>query len=157
MAENQHACQCSCGETRFSVQGLPLLRGYCHCTICQEFNQAPFADISIFKAGDVILPNPQSVEYKAYRPPPAVQRGKCKTCGTPAVEFMQIFPLPKLIIVPTSNLPEECIVQPVLHAFYHSRVSDIEDDLPKYSGYWRSQIAFGHKVAMSLLRGTSSA
>lgn len=153
MLENHHACQCSCGETTFSVQGVPLLRAYCHCTICQEFNQAPFSDISIYRAKDVVLPSPESLEYKAYRPPPAVQRGKCKTCDTPAVEVMQIFPLPKLVIVPTENLHKDCIVEPSLHMFYNSRVSDIEDELPKFSGYLKSQIAFGHKLVVSMLRG----
>ncbi len=152
MPENQYACQCSCGETQFSVKGLPLLRGYCHCTICQEFNQAPFADISIYRAKDVVLPDPESLEYRAYRPPPAVQRGKCRTCETPAVEVMQIFPLPKLVIVPTENLHEDSVVEPSLHTFYNSRVSDIEDDLPKVSGYLKSQIAFGHKLVASLIR-----
>ena len=152
MTENQHQCQCSCGETKFIVNGLPLMRGFCHCSICQEYNQAPFADISVYRARDVVLHDPQSVEYKAYKPPPAVQRGKCKSCGKPAIETMHIFPLPKLVIIPTINLHKECLIDPALHVFYDRRVSEIEDDLPKYNGYLKSQLAFGKKLVAALMR-----
>jgi hypothetical protein len=156
MPENKYVCQCSCGETTFSVQGSPLLRCYCHCTICQEFNQAAFADISIYMAKNVALPSPESLEYKAYRPPPAVQRGKCKSCGSPAVEFLQIPLLAKLIIIPTNTLHQDCVVDPALHMFYNSRVSDVDDGLAKFNGYWKSQAAFGHKLIVSLLGGRAS-
>lgn len=153
MTAPHHACQCACGATRFSVQGPPLLRGFCHCTICQEFNQSAFADISVYRAGDVAMPDSDTLEFRAYRPPPAVQRGRCKACGGPAIEVMQIFPLPRLIIVPSGHLPAACRRDPALHVFYNSRQADVDDDLPKYSGYWKSQLAFGRRLLGALLRG----
>lgn len=127
------------------------MRAYCHCTICQQFNNGPYADVSIYRAQAVRLPEPESLEYKTYRPPPAVQRGACKSCGSPAVEVMQITALPKLVIVPTMNVPDACVIDPVMHMFYNRRVAAVADDLPKYSGYLQSQLGFGRKLLLAML------
>jgi hypothetical protein len=151
-------CQCFCGKVRFNVRGRPIFRGFCHCTICQAFNQAPYADVTLFRSKDVDMPDRELLEYKTYRPPPALQRGKCLACGLPAVEFMCIFPLPTLIIVPSANILDPALVpEPSLHIFYSRRLADVGDNLPKFNGYWRSQLAFGQKLMASLLRGESRA
>ena len=152
--EARHNCQCSCGTVRFNVHGRPIVRFICHCTICQAFNQAPYADVTLYRAEDVAMPDPVLMEYKTYRSPPAVQRGKCIACRRPAVEFIHIFPMPKLIIVPGANIHDPALVpEPSLHIFYDRRVADIDDPLPKFNGYWKSQLALGHRVVASLLRG----
>ncbi len=146
-------CRCECGQVQFNVTGTPLMRGFCHCTICQAFNEAPFADITLFRPADVIMPDDTAVEFRAYRPPPAVQRGKCRQCGKPAIEKMHIFPLPKAIIVPSQNIRDDALLpEPSMHVFYNSRVAEVDDDLPKYSGYLKSQLAFSHKLIVSMLR-----
>ncbi len=151
-------CTCSCGKVQFAVHGRPLLRGFCHCTICQEFNQAPFADFTLFRAKDVDIPAAKLVDFRAYRPPPAAQRGKCRSCGSPVLEIVQIFPLPKLIIVPSKNILDSIVLpKPSLHVFYHRRVADVDDDLPKFNGYWKSQLAFCYKVLASIARGGARA
>jgi hypothetical protein len=154
--DDRRNCKCFCGSVRFNARGRPIFRGFCHCTICQAFNQAPFADVTLFRSKDVDMPDPASLQYKTYRPPPAVQRGKCLACGRPAIEFLRIFPMPKLIIVPSANILDATLVpDPSLHIFYNRRVADIVDNLPKFNGYWKSQLAFGHKLTVSLLRGES--
>ncbi len=52
--------QCQCGSTKFTIQGEPLIRALCHCTICQEFNNAAFADVTIFaspRENVVVIPS----------------------------------------------------------------------------------------------------
>ena len=49
----QFDCGCSCGEVEFTISSKPLFRGYCHCTICQRFNDAPYADITVFTADNL--------------------------------------------------------------------------------------------------------
>ena len=152
--DNVQNGRCSCGKARFNVRGRPLLRGFCHCTICQAFNQAPYADVTVFRAKDVDMPASESLDYKTYRPPPAVQRGKCVACGHPVIEFMHMFPMPKLTIVPSANILDPALVpKPALHIFYNSRLADIDDDLPKFNGYLISQFAFGRRLFASPLRG----
>ena len=146
-------CQCPCGQTQFGVQGRPLLRAFCHCTICQAFNQAPYADVTLFRAKAVNMPSPDLVEYRTYRPPPAIQRGVCPACHRPALEVMNILPMPKLVIVPSANIRDpELFADPSLHIFYNHRVDDVNDGLPKFNGYLNSQLAFGHRLIRSLLR-----
>jgi hypothetical protein len=155
---DRNNCQCSCGKVQFGVHGRPLMRGFCHCTICQTFNQAPYADITLFRGTDVDLPGSQLVEYRTYRAPPAVQRGKCRACGRPAVEYLRILALPTLVIVPSANLLDRSLIPKAdLHIFYDRRVADIDDDLPKFQGYFASQGAFGRKLVSSLVHREASA
>ena len=147
-----HNGQCSCGAARFAVHGRPLLRAFCHCSICQAFNDAAYADITLFRVRDVVLPEKGQVEFRTYRPPPAARRGKCVDCGAPAIELLKLPLAGELAIIPSMNIADHAFVpEPALHIFYHRRVADIEDKLPKYSGYWRSQLAFSCRLLPALL------
>lgn len=149
----ESSCQCECGHVRYSVSGPALLRGFCHCTICQEFNQAPFADISLFKASNVDFPASETVQYKAYKKlPPAVQRGKCAACQGVAIERLKLPLMPEIVVVPSANVMEASILpEPALHIFYHRRVADVQDSLPKYEGFMTSQWAFSHRLLKALM------
>mgnify|MGYP000205612909 CR=1 FL=1 len=150
---NEHKCQCQCGSTEFTAVGDPILRVICHCTICQEFNDAAYADISIFLSKDVELLNAETVSLQQYKAPPAVQRGKCIACSNPAIEFLELPLFPALTIIPTGTFPDEArLPGPVAHLFYHRRVSDIDDALPKYEGFMKSQFALTRKLLPGLFR-----
>lgn len=140
--------KCPCGETQFKVLGKPIMRAKCHCTICQEFNQQPYGDITIFRSKDIRLPEDNKVAFKAYAFPPVLKRGKCTACNKPAIELM-----PGLTIVPSDTIENAGIVPEVaFHSFYHRRVADANDDLPKYSGYLKSQLFFMGKLIAAMLR-----
>ena len=144
---------CQCGHAAFVILGEPLLHGYCHCTVCQAFNEAPFADITLFRARDVILPAEGDVDYRYYSSPGLVSRGKCVACGKPAVETMKLPLMPGVVIVPTANIRDPGLVPPPsLHIFYHRRQMEVVDDLPRYQGYVRSQLAFSWRLVRALLR-----
>lgn len=140
---NAVECACSCGTTRFQTAAEPLFRILCHCTICQRFNEAPLADVLVYRAEDVTLPSAGVVEFDTYRPPPNVQRGKCAACGQPAVEVFAAPILPRLVMIPRPMLPLNANIQPPrAHIFYDKRVTDAHDALPRYEGYVRSQLTF---------------
>jgi len=135
------------------VSGEPLVRALCHCTICQAFNESPYADITIFSSGQVDLPDDHPVDFKEYRKPPAVQRGKCSACGKPAIEYLRLPVFPDIVFVPSANFPDQsALPSPSLHVFYNSRVADFQDDLPRYQGYWPSQAAFMRYLVKALLK-----
>jgi len=145
-------CHCPCGENRFNVSGKPLIRVFCHCTICQAFYQGPFSDITFFRIQDVTEPQDNHVTYNKIWIPPFIRRGKCVNCGKPVIGYLEIFPLPKLAIVASANIYDKALVpEPSLHIFYDTRVADIDDKLPKYSGYLKSEFAIGRRVIASLL------
>ena len=142
MTASTHQCICGCGQTAFTVSAPALFRIYCHCTICQRFNDAPFADVLIFKRDDVVLPAAEAVSFDTYKPPPNVQRGKCASCGVPAVELFDIPLLPKLVMVPAGMFGfQDSLPFSAMHLFYGKRQADVDDALPKYSGFLPSQWA----------------
>lgn len=145
--------QCQCGHARFTITGRPLLRGYCHCLICQAFNQAAFADITVFYARDVALEDEGSVAFRAHKQPPLLQRGCCTQCGKPAIERLNMPLMPALVIIPSANLADPALVPPAaLHIFYNRRQADVDDGLPKYSGYLSSQLHFGIAAVRAMRR-----
>ena len=152
--KSQLTGQCECGDVQFHVDSDTLFRVICHCTICQEFNHAAFADISVFRAKDVQLPESYLVEYKTHKPSPAaVQRGKCIACNKPAIELLNLPLLPKLVIIPSSNFKNiELIPRPKFHVFYDKRLTDSADSLPKYNGFIASQTTFLKHLIVSFIK-----
>jgi len=146
----QQACRCACDTTQFRVTGKPLFRMLCHCSICQRFNAADYADVVVYAAASVELPPEGAVHFETYKPPPNVKRGKCAKCEQAAIEVFDAPLFPKLTIVPfamhddSSSLPAASG-----HIFYDKRRADAADDLPKYEGFLRSQLAFGKQLLAS--------
>jgi len=153
----RQTCSCRCGAARFAVDGAPIGRFYCHCTICQAFNDRPFADVTVFAGNAVALPERSAVAFRRHRSPPAVDRGACPACGGAVVEFLTAGPLKIMAFVPkqTFERPSE-LPAPSLHVFYHRRVADAADALPKISGYWASELAVGRLVLGGALRARTA-
>ena len=153
-AANKIECSCPCGETLFSVTGSPAIRFKCHCTICQAVYKKPYADVVAVKVSQVIKPLSPKIGFKKYRVPPALQRGTCPSCDNPVVAFLPVAPFFGLAFAPAVNFPEELKLPTVsMHTFYHRRVADIEDDLPKIQGYWSSQLAVTSRFFGAMWRG----
>ena len=144
MADSQFrpvAASCSCGASRFRVNARPFARFICHCTICQAYTGKPYSDVTVLRARDVEVEEGAQVAYRKHRLPPNIERGTCTSCGKPVLEFGLAGPA-KLAFVPTANYADTTALPPAsLHMFYHRRVSDAQDGLPRYSGYLRSQLA----------------
>lgn len=149
-----HLSQCECGTTKIEVSGKPVIRAFCHCQNCQEFNQAPFADVTVFYADDVTMPSKDQVEFKTYSSSSvAVPRGKCSQCGKPAIEKMKVPGLPAMVLIPSTNFADQSFLPaPVCHMFYHRRQADINDTLPKYSSFLSSQLGFTRRFLGALLK-----
>lgn len=136
-------CSCRCGRTQFEITGEPRLRMLCHCTICQRFNQAAYADVLVFKSTQVNAPDLSTVEFKTYKAPPNVQRGICRHCQQPAIEVFDMPLFPKLTMVPAGMFAGDAgLPAPVAHMFYEHRQQDANDDLPKKTGFLSSQLTF---------------
>jgi len=102
----------------------------------------------------VQLPEDHSVAFKTYTTPPMVQRGKCTTCQKPAIELLEMPMAPALTIIPVSNILNKDFIPTVsFHSFYHRRINDVDDAIPKYSGYLKSQTMFMLKLIKAKLQG----
>ena len=148
----EQPCYCACKKTSFTLMNKPLMRVFCHCTICQAFNDAPFSDVTIFLSKDVTFDRDQDVNFKKYKSPPAANRGTCGTCHKPLIEFLDLPLFSSLAIIPSQNIePSPYLPDACAHVFYHSRIRDIHDSLPKYSGLIRSQMLLTKKLVSGML------
>lgn len=135
------AASCACGASRFRLNTRPFARFICHCAICQAYTGKPCSDVTVLRARDVALADETQVVFKKYRLPPNIVRGSCPSCGKPVVEFGLAGPA-RLAFVPTGNYADPSTLPPAsMHIFYHRRVTDVHDDLPKHKGYFPSQLA----------------
>ena len=141
---------CECGACTFEVHASPKARFRCHCQICQVFNNKPFADVVAVRAKDVVLKSAGNISFAKYRPPPNFNRGVCRTCGKPVVEVAGAGPF-KVMFIPASNFELPDRLPPIrVDIFYHRRVQDMHDSLPKYSGYFASEFAVGKLIMAGL-------
>jgi hypothetical protein len=68
--------------------------------------------------------------------------------------YLRLAPFVRLLFVPTSNLkPGGGIPESFAHIFYHRRVQEATDSLPKVSGYWHSQLAATRHIISGAVRG----
>jgi hypothetical protein len=140
---------CECGACSFKVHTAPKGRFRCHCLICQSYNSGPFADVVAVRGTQVVLENSDNISFKRYRPPPNFDRGLCRTCGKPVVEVAG-FGRSRILFIPVGNFDVGSQLPSVkMDIFYHRRVRDMHDAVPKYSGYFSSELA----VAKMILGG----
>tara|TARA_R110002073_G_scaffold266535_1_gene429834 strand:+ start:8601 stop:9083 length:483 start_codon:yes stop_codon:yes gene_type:complete len=150
-------CECQCGKTELLIKGKPITRIACHCQICQEFNQADFADITLFLSKDVMLSHDNTVDFKAYQSPPAVQRGKCVYCNNPAIERFDMPLCPSITMIPSNLIPPGSSLPSLsAHIFYHRKITDIHDSLPKISGFLKSQLFVGKQIVTGIIKNKLS-
>ena len=140
-------CSRRCGASRLAVSGEPMGRFYCHCMICQAVYKQPYADVTAFPARAVTLTGEGALTFRRYRPPLALDRGRCPVCSAPVVAFMALGPLKMFAFAPSQNFERQSeLPQASLHVFYHRRVVDVTDSLPKVSGYWASGAALSRLI-----------
>ncbi|MFL6627447.1 MAG: GFA family protein [Vitreoscilla sp.] len=141
---------CECGACSFEVHASLKARFRCHCLICQAFNDKPFADVLVARARQVVLKNAGDISFRKYRPPPNFDRGRCRACGKPVVEVAGIGPF-KVMFIPAGNFESGArLPPPRMDIFYHRRVRDMPDGLPRYSGYFSSELAVGRLIMSGL-------
>ena len=146
---------CKCGKSKIRLTGKPITRFICHCQICQKVYKQGFADIVVLKKENVHLVSSQVLNFKKFRRMPAVNRGICVSCSQPMVGFMQLAPFINVAFVPAMHFKTidlNQIVLPFAHSFYHRRVQNIDDNLPKIQGYWPSQVMVGKEILIKFFK-----
>ena len=135
-------CHCPCKTNQFAITGAPMTRFFCHCTICQEKYQAPYADVVLFPLGGLTLPESHSISFDQYKRFGAIDRGVCTQCHQPAMAKAGEGAKGLAFIAAHNIANPESLPAASMHIFYGTRVEDAEDSLPKYRHYLSSQFAF---------------
>lgn len=141
---------CSCQTNTFTIHNKPVARFICHCNICQEFTGQAFNDVTVLLKSDVSDLNLIRTKFRRWKLPPNISRGLCTRCNKPSIEKALCG---NLILVPTMNYPDvAALPEPSLHLFYNRRVKDMDDDLPKFSGFAQSQAMIVKALAQGLVK-----
>lgn len=140
---------CSCGAVHVQVRGA-LTRFFCHCTICQRVTGEPFGEPVFTYRWQLDVDDPSRLSWKRHRWTPInLSRGTCRTCGDLVVEHLAASPLS--VVASTVWKAPERLPASRGHVFYETRVADIDDDLPKRSGYFSSELAITRWVVDGML------
>ncbi len=128
---------CQCGANQFKIKDKPIARFICHCQVCQKYTGKLYSDVLVVLKKDISELEIAETEFKRYKLPPNIRRGVCKKCYKPTIEFGI---LDQFAFIPVMNIQDQTQLDaPTMHIFYHRRIEDIEDNLPKYSGFILSQ------------------
>lgn len=141
---------CSCYSNTYTINHAPIGRFICHCTICQEYTGKAYNDVTVLFKSDLSELDINKTRFRRWKLPPNINRGLCKRCHKPSVEKAMGG---ALMLVSTDNYPNvDALPDPTMHLFYDSRVEDIEDDLPKYTGFAQSQTMIVKALAQGVFQ-----
>lgn len=141
---------CSCCSNTYMINHTPIARFICHCTICQEYTGKAYNDVTVLFKSDLSELDINKTRFRRWKLPPNINRGLCKRCHKPSVEKAMGG---ALMLVSTDNYPNvDALPDPAMHLFYDSRVEDIEDDLPKYTGFAQSQTMIVKALAQGVFQ-----
>ena len=137
----KYRASCFCKAVRIEVCADPLDAKMCHCTTCRRLHGAPMQWAAIFHKHDVrIAEGADCLSFYNSKHPTKARilpcKVSCRLCGAPIADegrrmWLAFPPLFDFGFPP--KVPK--VFLPTCHIFYGSRVMDIRDDLPKWSGH----------------------
>ena len=137
----KYAASCYCKAVQIEVCADPVDAKICHCLTCQRLHGAPMQWAAIFYKHDVRITKGLN-DLKFYNSEQKIHarnlpcKVSCGLCGTPIADegrrmwltFPSLFDFGFPPKVPKAYMP-------TCHIFYGSRLIDIGDGLPKWSGH----------------------
>ncbi|TNF88260.1 MAG: GFA family protein [Gammaproteobacteria bacterium] len=136
----RYHASCHCGTVRYEARADPVDAKLCHCRDCQVLHGAPMQWAAIFHKRDVRFT--AGIEHLRFYHAPSRAEARerpckvaCRRCGTPIADEGRNMWLafPSLFEFGTPTVPRA--FQPSAHIFYSSRVMEVDDGLPKWSGH----------------------
>ncbi len=140
----RYRASCYCKQVHIEMCADPVDAKICHCQTCQSMHGAPMQWAVIFNKRDVrIIKGMEHLKF--YNSELSLNKRilpckvSCRLCGTPIADegrrmwlaFPSLFDFGLPRKVPKTFMP-------TCHIFYGSRVVNINDDLPKWSGHKNS-------------------
>ena len=138
--EARYHASCHCGAVRYEVRSEPVDAKICHCRDCQILHGAPMQWAAIFHKRDVRFT--AGIEHLRFYHAPTHSplrelpcKVSCARCGTLIADEGRNMWLafPSLFDFNPPIVPDS--FQPSAHIFYSSRVMNVGDSLPKWSGH----------------------
>ncbi len=139
--KTKYRASCYCNAVQIEAGADPVDAKICHCKTCQSIHGAPMQWASIFNKRDIrIIRGIDCLKF--YNSEQSINerilpcKVSCSICGTLIADegrrmwlaFPSLFDFGFPPKVPKKFMP-------TCHIFYGSRVIEIDDDLPKWSGH----------------------
>lgn len=121
-----HSGTCYCGNVKVTVEGDPVVAGYCHCTSCRKWHSAPINAWAAWMEGDVTIEG----ETIASTHNSESQRISCVNCGGNVANGKPTKGL--MVVYPMTLAESDLKFEPAFHIFHAERVMDVADGLPKF-------------------------
>lgn len=130
---DRYEVQCECAAVRFSLEGEPRVRGFCHCEDCRELLNVPYHSVTAWEKDQVSITQGEAQLTAYQHPTKNMQRFYCSNCGETLFNSnaMDWRIVSQLLIRKCygGELPSPLAAK--THFFYGRRIVDIDDDLPK--------------------------
>lgn len=131
---NKYEIHCECGKVRIILDGLPRVKGYCHCEDCRNLLNIPFHSVTAWDKDQITIAQGSSSLISYQHPTLEMKRISCSICGevlynTNAMDWRVIS---QLLISKCNNYQLPVELHSDSHFFYSRRIIDIDDDLPKH-------------------------
>jgi hypothetical protein len=137
----KYRASCHCNAVQYEVCADPVDAKICHCLACQKLHGAPMQWAAIFHKRDVRITKGVDC-LKFYNSERNIQarvlpcKVSCALCSAPIADegrrmwlaFPSLFDFGGFAALPET-------FKPTCHLFYGSRVMDMDDELPKWSGH----------------------
>ena len=128
------SAHCSCSKIKVSMQGLPKVRGFCHCEDCRELLNVPYHSVNAWEHNKVSVDHGSEFIIEYQHPHLQMKKYYCRECGdviynSNAMDwrvFSQLFIAKSYHGVLPSELHSKS------HFFYGRRIIDVDDSLPKH-------------------------
>jgi len=137
----KYRASCYCDAVQYEVCSNPVDAKICHCLACQKLHGAPMQWAAIFHKSDVritkgidhlVFYNSERNTQKRILP----CKISCALCGTHIADEGRNMWLAFPSLFDFSDFPEvPSKFRPTCHIFYGTRVMDVDDALPKWSGH----------------------
>ncbi|KAF1004560.1 MAG: hypothetical protein GAK28_03937 [Luteibacter sp.] len=127
---------CLCGKVSIELHGEPSARANCHCSSCRDFYGVPLFSATAWQADNVRIDSGATRSFK--HPEKDMTKTFCENCGE--VVFgtnrlgMRVVPNAMVARATDGSIQEHWA--PTMHLFYRQRLTDIQDNLPKYLEGW---------------------
>ena len=130
---DKYQLQCDCGTVRFSLEGEPRVRGFCHCEDCRELLKIPYHSVTAWEKDQLDISAGADAVVAWQHPEKRMQRFYCQNCGETLFNSngMDWRVVSQLLIRKCYGGELPSALQPQSHFFYGRRIVDIDDGLPK--------------------------
>lgn len=95
----------------------------------------------MLQASAVTIPVTSNISFQKYRRFLAIERGTCEKCEKPVIAMAGSGEKGMAFIAADNYSNKDVLPESLMHIFYDRRSADVDDQLPKHSGYIRSQLA----------------